>query len=185
MSIDKEKIAKNAKKFYDTGVKHDFVNEELMELLGEEFITAPACSTLNLYNAYEGGLIQFILTITKYAVSVNETLPENKQADVKSLIKVCMLHQIGKSKMFVEQTSKWHRENKGEMYVFNEDLLSLSVAERSIYYAMKAGIKLTEDEVFAIFNYNSDFAARPLKTEGEKLAAILRVASMIAVIESK
>ena len=53
------------------------------------------------------------------------------------------------------------------------------------HYAMQAGIKLTEDEVFAIFNYNSDFAARPLKTDGEKLAAVLRVATMIAVIESK
>ena len=185
MSIEKEKVAKNAKKFYDTGVKYDFVNEELMNLLGEDFITAPACSTLNLYNAYEGGLIQFILTVTKYAISVNDTLPEDKKADSKSLIKVCMLHQIGKAKMFVEQTSKWHRENKGEMYIFNEDLLSLSVAERSIYYAMQAGIKLTEDEVFAIFNYNSDFAGRPLKTDGEKLAAVLRVATMIAVIESK
>jgi hypothetical protein len=50
---------------------------------------------------------------------------------------------------------------------------------------MQAGIKLTEDEVFAIFNYNSDFATRPLKTDGEKLAAVLRVATMIAVIESK
>ena len=185
MSIDKEKIAKNAKKFHDTGLKYDFVNEEFMTLLGEEFITAPACSTLNLYNAYEGGLIQFILTVTKYAVSVNDSLPEDKKANLASLIKVSMLHQIGKAKMFVEQTSKWHRDNKGEMFIFNEDLLSLTVAERSIYYAMQAGINLTEDEVFAIFNYNSDFAMRPLKTEGEKLAAVLRVATMIAVIESK
>ena len=87
--------------------------------------------------------------------------------------------------MFVEQKSQWHKDNKGEMYIFNDTLLSMSVAERSIYYAMTAGIKLSEDEVFAIFNYNSDFAARPLKSEGEKLASILRVASMIAVIESK
>ena len=105
MSIDKEKVAKNAKKFNDTGLKYDFVNEELMTLLGEDFITAPACSTLNLYNAYEGGLIQFILTVTKYAVSVNDSLPEDKKANPASLIKVAMLHQIGKSKMFVEQKS--------------------------------------------------------------------------------
>jgi hypothetical protein len=185
MSIAKEKVLKNAKKFHETGLKYEFVNDELMELLGEEFTSAPACSTLNLYNAHEGGLIQFILTITKYAVSVNELLPEDKKVNVKSLVRVCCLHQIGKAKMFVEQKSQWHKDNKGEMFIFNNDLLSMSVAERSIYYAMTAGIKLSEDEVFAIFNYNSDFAARPLKSEGEKLASILRVASMIAVIESK
>jgi hypothetical protein len=185
MSIDNEKISKNAKKFNDTGLKYNFINDKLLELLGPEFITAPACSTNNLYNAYEGGLVQFILTVTKHAVSVNETLSEDKKVNLESLIKVSMLHQIGKAKMFVEQTSKWHRDNKGEMFIFNNDLLSLTVAERSIYYTMEAGIKLTEDEVFAIFNYNSDFAGRPLTTEGEKLSAILRVATMIAVIESK
>jgi len=87
--------------------------------------------------------------------------------------------------MFVEQTSKWHRENKGEMYTWNEDLLSMSVAERSIYYALKAGIDLTEDEVYAVYNYNSEFAQKPLTSKGDKLAAILRVANMIATIEEK
>lgn len=185
MSIAVDKISKNTKKFQETGVKYEFLNDELLTILGEEFFNAPACSTLNLYNAYEGGLVQFILTITKYAISVNDLLPEDKKVNTKSLVRVCCLHQIGKAKMFIEQKSQWHRDNKGEMFVFNDELLSMSVAERSIYYAMSAGIKLTEDEVFAIFNYNSDFAARPLKTDGEKLASILRVAIQIAIIESK
>jgi hypothetical protein len=185
MSLSPEKILKNAKKFNETGVKHGFINDELMNLLGKEFISAPACSTTNLYNAFDGGLVLHILTTTKYAVSINEMLPENKQVDATSLIKVCFLHQIGKSKMFVEQKSQWHRDNKGEMYIFNDELLSMTVSERSVYYALSAGISLTEDEVFAMYNYNDDFSSRPMKTKGEKLAAILRVANQLAVIEEK
>ena len=89
MSLTKEKIIKNAKKFHETGVKHGFINDELMNILGPEFISAPACSTTNLYNAFEGGLILHILNTTKYAVSINEMLPAEKQVPATSLIKVC------------------------------------------------------------------------------------------------
>lgn len=185
MSLSKEKIIKNAKKFNETGSKYGFINDTLLELLGQEFIIAPASTSTNLYGAFEGGLINHILTTTKYAISVNEMLPEDKQVKAESLIKVCFLHQIGKSKMFVEQTSQWHRDNKGEMYIFNDDLLSMTVTERSVYYALSAGVSLTEDEVFAMYNYNEDFSGRPMTTIGEKLAAILRVANQLAVIEQK
>jgi hypothetical protein len=185
MSLSKEKILKNAKKFNETGVKHGFITDDLMNLLGPEFIGAPACSTTNLYNAFEGGLVLHILNTTKYAVSINEMLPADKQVNVESLIKVCFLHQIGKAKMFVEQKSQWHRDNKGEMFIFNEDLLSMTVSERSVYYALSSGISLSEDEVFAMYNYNEDFSGKPMKTKGEKLAAILRIANQLAVIEEK
>jgi hypothetical protein len=185
MSLSKEKILKNAKKFNETGVKHGFITDELMNLLGTEFISAPACSTTNLYNAFEGGLVLHILNTTKYAVSINELLPADKQVDTASLIKVSFLHQIGKSKMFVEQKSQWHRDNKGEMFTFNEELLSMTVSERSVYYALSSGVSLSEDEVFAMYNYNGDFSGRPMKTKGEKLAAILRIANQLAVIEEK
>lgn len=183
--LTKERIVKNSKKFNETAEKYGVVNDELLTLLGQEFFSAPCTSTTTFYNAFEGGLVHHIINVTKHAINVNENLPENKKVDNTSLIRVCLMHQIGKSNMFVEQTSKWHRDNKGEMYTWNEDVLSMSVAERSVYYALKAGIELTEDEVFAIYNYNSDFAQRPMTTEGEKLAALLRIANMVAIVEEK
>lgn len=183
--LSKEKILKNAKKFNETGIKYGVINDELMEMLGEEFITAPCTTTTNLYGAYDGGLIEHIINTTKHALNINDSLPADKQVNKDLIIRVCMIHQIGKSKMYVEQTSKWHKDNRGEMYTWNENLLSMSVAERSIYYALKAGINLSEDEVYAIYNYNSDFAQKPLTSDGDKLAAILRVANMVATIEEK
>jgi hypothetical protein len=183
MSLTKEKILKNAKKFHETGVKLGFVNDELMGLLGEEFISAPA--TTNSFNAFDGGLILHILNTTKYAISFNDMLPEDKKVNQDSLIKVCFLHQLGKAKMFTPQTDEWRRTKLGELYTFTENTLSMKVAERSIYFAMKGKIDLTEDEVFAIFNYNEDFSTRPIVNEGEKLAGILRIANQMAMFIEK
>jgi|TARA_R110001592_G_scaffold357071_4_gene659771 hypothetical protein len=183
--LSQEKILKNAKKFNDTGVKYEVINDDLMNMLGQEFINAPCTTTTNFYGAYDGGLIQHILNTTKYALKINENLPEIKQVNNGSIIRTCLIHQIGKAKMYSEQTSQWHKDNRGEMYTFNDELLSMSTAQRSVYYALKAGINLTEDEVFAIYNYNSDFAQRPMTTLGEKLAALLRTANMVAIIEEK
>jgi len=183
--LTKEKILKNAKKFNDTGIKYDVINDDLMNLLGKEFINAPCTTTTKFYGAHDGGLIQHILNTTKYALKINESLPADKQVNAKSIIRVCLIHQIGKAKMYTEQTSQWHKDNRGEMFTFNEDLLSMSTAGRSIYYVLKSGIDLSEDEVFAIYNYNSDFAQRPMTSDGEKLSALLKTANMIAIMEEK
>lgn len=183
MELSKEQIIKNAKKFNDTGVSHGFINDKLMEILGQEFITAPA--TTNSFNAFDGGLILHILNTTKYAIYFNSQLPDDKKVDEKKLIKVCFLHQIGKANMFTTQTDEWRKNKLGELYVFNESNLSMKVAERSIYYLMKAGIELSEEEVYAIFNYNEDFSSKPMKNEGDKLAAILRVANQMSMFVEK
>ena len=183
--LTEEKIKKNAQKFNETGVKYGVVNDELTTLLGVDFMTAPCTTMTKLYGAYKGGLIQHILNVTKHAISVNNSLPENKQVSKEAIIRVCLIHQIGKVNMYSEQTSQWHKDNKGEMYIFNEDSLSMSTAERSVFYALKSGIDLTEDEVYAIFNYNSDFAYWSLEKEGEKLASLLKTANLVAIIEEK
>tara|TARA_R110000772_G_scaffold17946_1_gene49830 strand:- start:66737 stop:67288 length:552 start_codon:yes stop_codon:yes gene_type:complete len=182
--ISKEKIKKNFQKFNETAIKYGVMNDDLLELLGVEFIGAPCSTKESTYNAYEGGLVQHILTTTKHAVLINNSLPEDKQVDQKTLIRVCLLHQIGKAPMFIEQDSSWHKD-RGEMYKFDNDQLSFKVAERSVYYAMKSGIELTENEVYGIFNYNSDFASRPLNGEAERVAAIVRTAQLVAAIAEK
>jgi len=182
--ITKEKIGKNYKKFIDSGVKYNVVNDDLLNLLGVQFVGAPCSTKESTYGAFEGGLIQHILNTTKYAVIINNALPEDKRVDQSTLIRVCLVHQIGKGKMFIPQESKWHNE-RGEMYKFDNDILSFKVAERSIYYLNKCGVELTEAEVFAIFNYNSDFASRPITQEGERLAAIVKAAQSVAVISEK
>ena len=40
------------------------------------------------------------------------------------------------------------------MYDFNEDLVSMRVGERSVYYALSNGVKLTEEEYAAIIMFD-------------------------------
>lgn len=150
MALTQEKIVSNTKKYFETATKYGFMNDELTSFLGESFIKAPASTMDSLHNAFEGGLIDHLLRVAYYAVRFNNALPEEKQVEQSSLLKVCLLHQIGKSNLYVPCESEWHKKNQGKMYEFNNDLVSMRVSERSLYYAMSHGIKFTEEEYSAI-----------------------------------
>lgn len=150
MSLEPNKIIINTKKFFETAKNNGFMNDELMTLLGNEFIKAPASNLLDYNNAFEGGLIDHLLRVATYAVKINNSLPEDEKVNQKSLLKVCLLHGIGKAKLYKPCLSEWHRNNQGKMYEFNEDLISMRVSERSLYYALSCGITFTEEEFSAI-----------------------------------
>jgi hypothetical protein len=154
MSLEQSKIIANTKKYFDTANKHGFMTDDLMKFLGEDLIKAPATNLTSLYGAYEGGLIEHMLRVAKYAVAVNNSLSEDERVDMSSLLKVCLLHQIGKTKLYIPCTSDWHIKNQGKMYDYNNDLTSMRVGERSVYYAQTNGVKLTEEEYYAIISYD-------------------------------
>ncbi len=154
MSLDQTKIVANTKKYFETATKNGFMNDELMSFLGEDFIKAPATSMTSYHNAFEGGLIDHLLKVAKYAIGINNSLPEDERVDLTSLLKVCLLHGIGKAKLYTPCTSEWHRKNQGKMYEFNEDLVSMRVGERSAYYAISHGVSLTEEEFTAILFFD-------------------------------
>ena len=153
MSLEKEKIVSNTKKYFDTATNLGFMNDDLTSFLGEDFIKAPASSMADFHNAFEGGLIDHLLNVAKYAVIINKSLPEDERVDQNSLVKVCLLHQIGKAKLYKPCESEWHRKNQGKMYEFNSDLTSMRIGERSIHYATTTGVKFTDDEYIAILNF--------------------------------
>lgn len=153
MALDQVRIVANTKKFFETATKYGFMNNELTSFLGEAFIKAPASSITDYNNAFEGGLIDHLLKVASYAVRVNTSLPEEERVEQGSLLKVCLLHQIGKANLYTPCTSEWHRKNQGKMYEFNKDIASMRVGERSLYYATKFGIQFTEDEFSAILNF--------------------------------
>lgn len=184
MSLEQAKIVANAKKYFETATKNGFMNDELMSFLGEAFIKAPATSMTSYHNAFEGGLIDHLLKVAKYAVNVNNSLPEDERVDQTSLIKVCLLHGIGKAKLYTPCTSEWHRKNQGKMYEFNEDLVSMRVGERSAYYAISHGIKLTEEEYTAIlfFDKTDD---KMSEYHNSMLGELLKMGNILAIKSAK
>lgn len=153
------------------------------------FYDCPASTMTSLHNAFDGGLIDHILRVTQYAVKINAMLPEYLQLPKVSVIKVCFLHSIGKVGLYTPCTSDWHRKNMGKMYEFNENIVSMTVSERSLYYISKFGDetdKLTEAEFQAIANYEKDLSSDKMaKWHSEPLAVILRQAIDLAILEEK
>lgn len=182
--MTQEQIIKNAKKYFDTATKLGFMNDELTAFLGETFIKAPASSFTSFNNAFEGGLIEHLLKVTKYAIGVNNSLPDDEKVNQDSLIKVCLLHQIGKANLYKACTSEWHRKNQGKMYEFNESITSMKVGERSVYYALSHGVKLTEEEYSAIifFDKTDD---KMSEHHNSMLGELLKMGSVLAIKNEK
>ena len=182
--LTEEKILKNTEKYFTTAEKYGFMTDELMEFLGQDFIKAPASTATNLHNAFNGGLIAHSLLVTKYGVSLNAVLPESLKLETAQLIKVCLLHQIGKARLYKPLNSKWHND-RGIMYEFNEDLVSMRIGERSVHYATSNGVTFTEGEYQAILNHDKDDSDKQAKWHSTTLAVILRQANELAILEEK
>lgn len=181
----KEKIIKNKEKFTKTNETYNILSENLLEFLGEDLYSAPASNMESMYNAFPGGLIDYILTVTKYGINLNDILPESQRVDKKSIIKVCFLHQLGKVKLYKFCDSEWHRKNQGKMYDFNEELVSMRVGERSAYYSLRYGVELSDEEYQSILNYDKTDDDKQSKWFGSTLSTLLRLSNELAIIECK
>ncbi len=181
----KDRILKNKQTFLEKNELYGILNKELLDYLGEDLLTAPASTMTSLHNAFPGGLIDHVLKTTKYAIGINKLLPDSISVDAQSIVKVCFLHQIGKTFLYKWCESEWHRNNQGKMYEFNEELISMKIGERSVYYAMKYGIKLSEEEYQAIVNYDKPEDDKQSKWYGSTLSTILKQANELAIIEEK
>jgi len=184
MALTQEKVAKNARRYYSTIEKYGFFNDALVKILGEDFIKAPASTREDLHNAFEGGLVDHLLKVAKYAVLINKILPENLQVAETSLLRVSLLHQIGKAKLYVKKDSDWHKK-QGIYYDFNNALVSMRVGERSVRYIMLAGIELTDEEYQVILNHDKDDDDKQAKWHTSTIGTILKQANELAIIEEK
>ena len=180
MSLSQKQIEKNTKKYFQTTQDNGFMTDQLMQFLGLDFIKAPASTMQSYHNAFEGGLIDHLLKVASYAVRINDSLPEEERVDKKSLLKVCLLHQIGKAKLYTPCESDWHRKNQGKMYEFNENLTSMRVGERSLYYAMTNGIEFTQEEYVAILNFDK-IDDRMSDYHNSMVGELLKMASVLAI----
>ena len=184
MRLTEEQVVANNTRYFETAEKYGFTNDMFMNFLGVDFIKAPASTATNLHNAFTGGLVAHLLAVAKFAYKINETLPSNMKVDDTSLIKVCLLHQVGKAELYTPKESKWHND-RGIMYEFNEDLTSFKVGERSAFYAMSNGIMLSEDEYQAIINHDKTDDDKQAKWHSSMLGVILKQANELAIMSEK
>jgi hypothetical protein len=160
--MDIKKIQERKELFLEIVKKYDVCSPELLEFLEKAgFYTAPASTMTSLHNAFDGGLVDHLIILTRRLLVINEAntkLDPNHRIDPKNVARVGLLHAIGRSNLYVPEPREWHRKNLGKMYEFNDKLTSMTVGERSIYYIATYGgnMKLTEDEHQAILHAEKD-----------------------------
>ncbi len=178
-------IIETRKIFESVVKKYNLFPQEFLDKYLEKISTAPASTMKKLHNAFEGGLLDHMMNVAKYAKGINSILEPEMKQDYTSLLKVCFLSEIGKMDLYQANPSEWHRNNLGKMYEFNEDLVSMSVGERSVYIALSNNISLNPMECQAIYNYDKAADDKQSTWHTETLGVILRQATMLAIIEEK
>jgi hypothetical protein len=161
-------------KLTENGVNSD----KLVELYGESIKNASYSTTKSEGNAFstKGGLLQVVMRIlTPNALKVNEILPQELKQEKASIIKICMLSQISKSRMFTVDERGYAN--------FSNDTSVLKLGARSLMMLSQAGISLSEDEyeAIALMDKNDSEGARGLKP----LALILKMANDLTLMQTK
>ena len=183
--ITAEQIESNKKKFLETNSNYKIFTNELLDFLGDDFFTAPASTSLDMYGCYPGGLLNHCFKAAKYSVKSNELLPEPMRVETSSILKCIFLSQIGKTFMFKPNPSEWHRKNLGKMYEFNEQEVSMKVGERAVYYAVTNGVTLSEDEFQSIMNSDKESDDKMAKYRSGILSNIIRMGFELSILEEK
>lgn len=162
-------------------------SENIISSIGEEkLINAPFAHKTDTGFAYDGSLIETILNITTFAIKINQLLPSNKQADVKSIVKVGLLHHLSKAMLYIPNDSSWEINNRGLVYKFNDELEgALRVGERSTLLACNAGVKFTELEFEAMRVNDKDTDDTYSKYYSSSLSMVIRQANEILTNISK
>lgn len=179
-------MEKNKEKFLETNLKYGIFTAELADFLGEAFYTSPASPALDMYGCYPGGLLDHLMKVCKYSIQLNALLPEAIRVDVNQIIKVVFLAQIGKVFLFKPNENEWRRNVQGKMYDYRDDeMIVMTVGERSAYYANKYGVKLTEEEYQAIVNSDKEGTERSVRWVSTPLSHIIKLGFEMAVLEEK
>jgi len=175
-------LENNKKKFIETNVKYKIFTKELEEFLGDNFYISPSSSSSNMIGCYPGGLLHHIIKACRYALKLNEILPDGMKQPVATIVKVVFLCQIGKVFMF-ELNDKPKPNDK--IYDFNDELVRLHIGERSAYYALKYGVQLTEEEYQAIVNIDKENDDKMAKYFSSILTQIIKNGFELAIMEEK
>jgi hypothetical protein len=184
--MDNKTIEKNKKIFNKTVETYNIFTPKLIEFLGPSLFTAPASTMTSLHNAFEGGLIDHLIRVAKYAAMFNEILPESLRCTKESVLKVSFLSEIGKVFLYKPCESEWHRKNQGKMYEFIEENVSMKVGERSLYYALTNGVLLTEQESQALLCHDKQpDDDKMVKWYSTPLTNVLKAAIGFAIMEEK
>lgn len=143
-------------------VKRKDVVSEFLNEFGTRYFQAPASSKLEHHSAFVGGLAYHSYFVTQRMLNLSEALGAGLSPE--SIVIVGLFHDVGKCgsvdgvPYYIAETSKWHRDNLGNMFKYNKDLEdSFEVPTRSVRILQHFGIDLSDSEYGAILYHDGLF----------------------------
>jgi hypothetical protein len=126
---------------------------KLVDDLGERLAICPGHDRREKTTAKPGGLIEHSLNVVKTMRALEGAAAFG--VDPESMLIVGLFHDIGRvgdmtTDYYLPQTSDWHRDKAGILYVYNPELPKMPHSHRSLSLLQAAGVSLTPDEWIAI-----------------------------------
>ena len=126
---------------------------KLVDDLGERLVICPGHDRREKTTAKPGGLIEHSLNVVKTMRALEGAAVFG--VDPESMLIVGLFHDIGRvgdmtTDYYLPQTSDWHRDKEGILYVYNPALPKMPHSHRSLSLLQAAGVSLTTDEWIAI-----------------------------------
>lgn len=153
-----EKFIGLLKKYFSGERLEKLLHMYSMDELGPNLIISPASGNVNYHNAYEGGYIDHIFNVCKNALRMKKLFEEaGGKADFtdEQLLFAAFHHDLGKLGIkdelhYVPNDSKWHIENRGDVYMRNDNIPYMSLTDRTFFTLNQYGIQYDETEYFGI-----------------------------------
>ena len=162
-----QQLKENYEKFLSF-IRKAFVNqpermEKLLHMysedeLGMELLLAPASGKAHFHSAYNGGYIDHVMNVCKNSIGQMNQFKANGgiiDFEVEELLFAAFHHDLGKLGIkdelhYVPNESKWHVDNRGELYKRNENIPFMSITDRTFFSLNHYGIQYNENEYFGI-----------------------------------
>ena len=181
MNTEEQKLEKLRlqKAIYDGLLKkYEIGDERLIQWLETtDFYFAPANPSTTMSGCYPGGLVQHLINVGTYMLKQNEMLPEELKIPKKDIVTVALLHDLGKINLFKINTNDYFRK-QGKLYEYNNDLTSMQIGERSLYYLQNlVTFNANEFQTILFFGKNDDKQAEYF---GNIMVSMLRNAIKIS-----
>lgn len=183
--ITQEIQNKNLSLLFDKLRQIGIDTHQMEEELSDSLLTAPFSNLNDHGMAFDGSLLHIVLrTFTPYAVKINELLPDSIKVEQNKLVKICLLSQLAKCKMFIPNDNTWEVQNRQMPYKFAPNNVSLRTGIKSLLLAQNMGVTFTEEEVDAmtILDREQDLQAKYFATP---LATIIKQAYELTLLQFK
>lgn len=196
MSLTPEQIKANWDKFLamcnHVGDDRKEAVLAMCDELGERLALAPASARSDRHNAFPGGLIDHSLRVLLNASAVAKSM--SVQVPKKSIVLCSLFHDLGKvgvpdtdGDFYVPQTDSWRRTKLGEEYTYNNSIIRMPHAHRSLFILQHYGVCLTNEEFVAIMIHDGQYAAenKPYAVCEPMLALVISTADVFAMRQEK